>query len=332
MRRASLSVTAMLFAALFFAVGGLLPREASGLSGEAFSLVVLPDTQIYAWKHPKIFSAQTRWIEENREAFNIRYVLHVGDVVEHNNDKEWKSARRAFARLDGKVPYAVALGNHDMGPGGSAETRASLFGKHFPLADFRRWPSFGGVYDKEPDKPDNSYHSFRAGGRHWMILALEFGPRDDVLRWADEVVAMHPEHLVILITHAYLDRDGRRYDRAVPDQHYPPYAYPIARDRAGLNSGEDIWRKLVSKHRNAVMVVSGHVTVAARLTSKGDAGNRVHQMLVNYQDQERGGNGWLRLLRFSPGAWTVDVQDYSPVLDKWSDHPDRRFVLSLDLP
>jgi len=271
-------------------------------------------------------------IEENIQSYTIRYVLHVGDVVQHNNENEWKIARRAFARLDGKVPYAIALGNHDMGPGGSTGSRDSLFGKHFPLADLGGLPSFGGVYDKEPDKADNSHHSFRAGGRQWMILTLEFGPRDDVLRWADEVVGKHPEHSVIVITHAYLDRDGRRYDRTIPDQHYPPQDYPIAGDGAGLNCGEDIWRKLVAKHRNAVMVVSGHVCVAARLMSKADSGNLVHQMLVNYQDQERGGNGWLRLLRFSPGAWSVDVQDYSPVLDKWSDHPDRRFVLSLDLP
>jgi len=28
----------------------------------------------------------------------------------------------------------------------------------------------------------------------------------------------------------------------------------------------------------------------------------------------------------------MHVRDYSPVLDKWSDHPDRRFDLHLDLP
>jgi len=322
----------LLLAFLVVAVGWLNAAPAFGAKDGEFSVVVLPDTQIYAWKYPELFHAQTRWVAENREKYDIEYVLHVGDVVEHNSDKEWKIARKAFSLLDGRVPFAIALGNHDIGPRGSSKSRDTLFGEYFPLVDLKKWPSFGGVYDKQPGKGENIYHVFQAGGRDWLALVLEFGPRDDVLRWAGEVVARHPEHAVILITHAYLHNDGRRYDRGIPDQHYPPQDYPIARDKAGLNTGEDIWRKLVCKNRNMVMVISGHVCVAARLTSHGDAGNRIHQMVVDYQNQERGGNGWLRLLQFSEGGRTVNVRDYSPVLDEWSDHPDRRFDLSLDLP
>jgi hypothetical protein len=323
------SLPAVLIVMLF---GWLNATAAIAPTAEDFSVVVLPDTQIYAWKYPEIFHAQTKWIAENRTKYNIDYVFHVGDVVQQNKEKEWKIAREALALLDGKVPYAIALGNHDIGPGGSSKTRDTLFGEYFPLGEFKKWQSFGGVYDREPDKGENIYHVFGAGGRQWLVLVLELGPRDDVLRWAGEVVVQHPQHPVILITHAYLHNDGIRYDRAISGQHYPPHDFPIADDGAGLNTGEDIWRKLVSKHRNTVMVISGHVCVAARLTSKGDAGNRVHQMVVDYQNQKRGGNGWLRLLQFSEGGRTVNVRDYSPVLDEWSDHPDRRFDLHLDLP
>jgi 3',5'-cyclic AMP phosphodiesterase CpdA len=287
---------------------------------------------MYAWKAPEIFYAQVNWVAENVEKHNIKYVLHLGDLVQHNSEQEWTVAKQAFALLEGKVPYAIALGNHDIGPRGSAKNRDTLFGKYFPLSDFTKWQTFAGVYDREPDRADNSCHVFSAGGRRWLVLALEFGPRDDVLRWAGEMVRGRPDHSVILITHAYLDSDGRRYDRTLGNQQYPPYDYPIAKERAGLNTGEDIWQKLVTKHRNMVMVLCGHVCVAARLTSKGDSGNPVHQMLVNYQDQKRGGNGWLRLLRFPPGASTVHVQDYSPLLDKWADHPDRQFDLKLSHP
>jgi hypothetical protein len=325
--RGSLSIVLLVLLIVWLHAGG-----ACGATDEDFSVAVLPDTQIYAWKFPELLSAQTRWIAENRAKYNIKYVLHVGDVVEHNNEREWKIAREAFSLLDGKVPYAIALGNHDIGPGGSSKTRDTLFGEYFLLEEIRKWESFGAVYDREPDKGENIYHVFRAGGRQWLALVLEFGPRDDVLRWAGEMVAQHPDWPVILITHAYLHNDVRRYDRETPDQDYPPQDYPIAGDRAGLNTGEDIWRKLVSKNRNMVMVISGHVCVAARLTSRGDAGNRVHQMVVDYQNQEHGGNGWLRLLQFSQGGRTVHVRDYSPVLDEWSDRPDRRFDLHLDLP
>jgi 3',5'-cyclic AMP phosphodiesterase CpdA len=293
-----------------------------------FSIVVLPDTQIYAWKYPEIFHAQTRWIAENVQELNIRFVLHVGDVVEHNKAKEWRIAREAFSLLDGKVPYAIALGNHDMGRRGSARSRKSQFSKYFPVDLFRGWESFGGVYDREPDQTDNSYHAFAAGGRKWLVVALEFGPRDDVLRWANNVVSQHPDHTVIVITHTYLDNDGRRYSRELEKQTYPPYKYPLAKGKGSLNDGEEIWQKLVSAHGNMKLVVSGHVCVAAYLSSTGKAGNVVHQMLVNYQNQKRGGTGWLRLLKFSENAERVHVQDYSPVLDQWSEHPDRNFVLT----
>jgi 3',5'-cyclic AMP phosphodiesterase CpdA len=312
-------------------IGWIPPVTLFGGDGD-FSLVVLPDTQIYAWKYPELFDAQTRWVADRKAEYNIEYVLHVGDVVEHNSRKEWEIARNAFSALDGTVPYAIALGNHDMGPKGSAKTRDTFFGEYFPLAQFKKWPSFGGVYDREPDMGVNCYHLFRAGGRPWLVLVLEFGPRDDVLRWAEEVVGRHKEHSVILVTHAYLDNDGRRYDREIRGQHYPPHKYAVAGDKAGLNTGEDIWRKLVSRNRNMVLVISGHVCIAARLESRGDAGNRVHQMVVDYQNQKRGGNGWLRLLQFSEGGRKLQVRDYSPVLDEWSDHPERRFDLVLDLP
>src|SRR5688572_5675999 len=84
-----------------------------------WTLIVLPDTQYYAERYPDTFMAQTRWIADNAGARNIRFVVHVGDVVEHNTPEEWELAKRAFSLLP--VPYAIAPGNHDFGPGGKAE-------------------------------------------------------------------------------------------------------------------------------------------------------------------------------------------------------------------
>jgi hypothetical protein len=53
----------------------------------SFTLVVLPDTQYYtdAESRHEVFIRQTQWIAEHVETHNIRYVLHVGDVVQNNN-------------------------------------------------------------------------------------------------------------------------------------------------------------------------------------------------------------------------------------------------------
>lgn len=292
-----------------------------------FALVVLPDTQIYAWKHPDLFHAQTQWIADNVAPRNVRYVLHLGDVTQHNNDAEWTVAKEAFARIDGKVPYAMAAGNHDLGPQGSAGDRTSLMMKYFPVRHFKRWPTFGGIYDSQPDRPENSYHLFGGGGRKWLIVVLEFAPRDEVLDWANRIVAKHKDRWTIVITHAYLTPKGERFDKTVKGQGAAPHRYRIY--GAGGNEGEQMWQKFISRHANIKLVISGHVCTAASSTDTGAAGNTVHQMLVDYQKSNRGGDGWLRILTFSEGGTVVDVQDYSPALDKKGDAPNTKFQFTL---
>ena len=297
-----------------------------------WTLVLMPDTQLYSRDYPATFLAQTDWIARHAGHYNVKFVLHMGDIVENNNDRQWRIARGAMAVLDSRVPYALCVGNHDMGPRGKATTRDTLLSKYFPVGEALQEKTFGGVYDKEPLKLDNCFHLFEAGGRKWLILSLEFGPRHDVVAWANGVVERHPDRSVFLITHAYLRReDGQRFDRrSKKPQHAPPSAYEIAQHPAGLNDGEELWQKLVSKHRNFAFVASGHVCYSHLLSSKGAAGNTVHQMLCDYQDAPNGGDGFLRLLQFAPDGKTVRATDYSPTLDRVSEQPKGRFEFALD--
>ncbi|PHX95872.1 MAG: metallophosphoesterase, partial [Pedosphaera sp.] len=255
--------------------------------------------------------------------YNIPYVLHVGDVTQHNTNHQWQIAADAHALLDAKgIPSAITTGNHDLGPEGKASTRETAFAKFFPLASFKKWPTFGGIYDKESDRTDNNYHLFEAGGRKWLILCLEFGPRDDVLRWGNEVVAKHPDRSAILVTHAYLRPDNTRFNRHAfikvknLDVNMGIDGYGLAKAAGGFNDGEDVWKKLASQHANLVLVVSGHVCFTGRLDSEGRHGNSVHQMVVDYQNGKEGGQGFLRLLQFHPDGKRVSVSDYSPLLDQ----------------
>ena len=61
-------------------------------------------------------------------------------------------------------------------------------------------------------------------------------------------------------------------------------------------------------------------------------------MLADYQDLPNGGNGYLRILRFSPDNDTIMVQTYSPTLDSYgsstimgTDTTSAEFVLSYDM-
>ena len=182
---------------------GLLASPSS-----AQTIVVLPDTQYYAESFPDIFTAQTQWIAANKVTSNIVFVLHEGDITQNNNEAEWQNAVSSMSVLDGVVPYALSPGNHDTGASGppSADTRdTTLYNTYFPVTLYETLPTFGGVF--EAGKLDNSFHFFSAAGTDWLVVALEFGPRDPVLDWANQVVAANPDRRVIVVTHAYLYSD-----------------------------------------------------------------------------------------------------------------------------
>jgi len=319
-------VGALLVPVVLFVLGCVAMAAAPAPISGGFTLAVLPDTQIYAWKYPDTYPAQTRWLADNAKRYNLRYVLHVGDITQHNTNTQWQVAARAHALLDAAgIPCAITTGNHDFGPEGKATSRETPFAKYFPLEAFKKWPTFGGIYDKEPERTDNSYHLFEAGGRKWLILCLEFGPRDELLRWASAVATKHADRSVILVTHAYLRPDNNRFNRNAfikvknLEVNMGLDRYGLAKAEGGFNDGEDIWKKLVSQHANFALVVSGHVCYTGKLDSSGKQGNVVHQMVVDYQSGKEGGQGFLRLLQFHPDGKRVSVADYSPLLDQPSD-------------
>jgi len=311
------------------------PAEAPGFVPGSWTLVVLPDTQIYSQNYPELFEDQTRWIVENKERHNIKYVLHLGDIVNNNTDLvQWTNARAAMSVLDGVVPYAIVPGNHDYGPGGSASDRSTYFNDFFPLTNYLSWPTFGGVM--EPNKLDNSYHLFSAGGVDWLILALEWGPRNGAAAWASQIASNYPARKKILITHAYMYFDDTRYDWAVKGagQRWNPHSYGTAGDPGGTNDGEELWEKLVKIHPNFTMVFNGHVLNdgLGRLSSTNDHGDVVHQMLVNYQMKALGGEAFLRLVEFHPDGKTVQVKAYSPYYGTFKTDAENQFRLTLQPP
>jgi len=298
-----------------------------------FTIAVLPDTQFYCDTRLKLsskwgngdlrryFFEQTRWVRDNRERLNIAFVVHEGDIVQTDAPEEWAIAKEAMSVLDGKVPYCVCLGNHDMGfrkaenryGGEIGVNRNTQFNKYFPREIFAKRREFGGTFD--PDRHDNSWYHFGAAGMKFLIVALEYNPRDEVLDWANRIVAEHPDHRVIVLTHSYLKANKTRATKE-----------PNLKG----NSGEQIWQKFVRTHRNIFMVLCGHFTGEALLSSVGDCGNPVYQILSNYQGLKDGGESWLRYMVFQPKANKIGIYTYNPALDKFNNGPASRF--DLDYP
>ena len=295
------------------------------------TIAVLPDTQVYTDLYPEVFENQTRWIADHRDERDIRFVLHLGDVTETDSEREWQSAVDAMRWLDSRVPYALAAGNHDYGVDGHADSRDSLLSKFFPVHAYRDLPTFGGTYNA--DVLDNSFHLFTVGERKMIALVLEWGPRDDVVQWADKVLSAYGDRTAIVVTHAYLMHDNTRFGQSREKHVWNPHSYPTEDLPGGVNDGQELWDSLIRKHGNVAMVLSGHVLGdgTGLLSSKGDEGNTVHQMMSNYQMLEEGGRGYLRLLEFLPDGKTVEVKTYSPWLDDHRTERDQQFTLELDV-
>ncbi len=279
----------------------------AGEKAGAFTIVVVPDTQMYLVRNPPMMAEQLKWIRENRSNLNAKFVIHVGDIVQNPGKKEeWQLASQAFKTLDGVLPYSFSIGNHDM----DVATRdKTLYRQFFPLQRFRSSPAYRGSSSEKHS--DQLYHEFRVGDLKFLILCLDYQPDEFSLTWANTVVAAHPSHRVIVNTHAYLNANER-----MPD-------------------GERIWNKFVRKHKNIFMVVCGHLRVGRRV-ARGDHGNTVHELMGNYQGHPNGGNGWLRLMRFHPSQNRIEVSTYSTSLNRymaeedtlWSRLSDNRFDLA----
>ena len=304
------------------------PRKVRDFVPGSWTLVLLPDTQVYSLRYPGLFLTQTGWIAQNRDKQNIKFVLQLGDITNNNTVREWENARAALSLMDGKVPYAFCPGNHDYGPSGDASTRETRMNEYLPYRAYVDWPTFGGAM--EPGRMDNTYHCFEAGGHKWIVIALEWAPRDATIAWANDVMARHPDHQGILITHAYMNNNDRRYDHTNKKhpQDYNPHHYSTP---GGKNDGQQLWDKLVRKH-NFVFALNGHVLGdgTGYMAARNDRGKTVHQMLANYQMRQLGGEAYMRLLEFLPDGRTVQVKTYSPLYDKYLLQPDQQFQLELD--
>ena len=302
----------------------------------SFTIIALPDTQYYAESFPGVFEAQVRWILANRESEHIAFVVHEGDIVNVDQEAEWRVAATALHKLDGVVPYVLAAGNHDYLSYGISD-RGTLMNQFFPVSSYASSPGWLGTF--ENDRVENNAQLLSLNGRDWLVVSLEFGPRDGALAWAAQVLEEHPTTPAIIVTHAYLYMDGSRYDHLTrTDQLWSPYSYWFkegAPPAGSCNDGQEMWDKLVSSHENVRFVVSGHVfnldtgEAAAVLSTTRPSGSVVHQIVANYQESGGRATGYLRIMSFDEGAKTLSVSTYSPHLDRWKRDPANEFTLPL---
>ncbi|HEX6682010.1 MAG TPA: metallophosphoesterase [Candidatus Limnocylindrales bacterium] len=282
--------------------GQVAQAQTQALAAENFTLVMLPDTQYASEFWPEVFRAQMQWVDNQQAASNIRYVLHVGDVVDNSDQVfQWNNSKSAMGLPTDDVPYIIGPGNHDLD---STTTRAATrYNTHYPRSTFTALPSFGGTFPAAQN--DNTYHTFTAGGVDWLVVAMKYAPSDAEITWANQIVSAHPGHNAILVTHAY--QNGTTKD----------------------TNGNKLWTNLVSRHANFRFTFSGHYVNAGVITQNGVNGNTVHQIQADYQNStQRDPNSYLRVMTYNATTDSLDIKTYSPFLNRFMTDARNQFVLS----
>ncbi|UKS28638.1 metallophosphoesterase [Paenibacillus sp. HWE-109] len=277
---------------------------APSLAQGDYSMVVLPDTQILAKSYPNKFYNMMNWIKNNKSAYNIKAVMNLGDIVDGwDSGAQWQVAQNAYNILDGVVPYMPLPGNHDFPM--QLNREAVQYNQYFPYAKFSPMSHFGGAY-KVGDM-SNVYYYVTVGNKQYMIFSLAYGPNESILNWVNQQIAAHPEKNVILATHAYMYWNGEHLSNQ-----YLDYASTQLSD---AKNGDEIWNEVASKHKNVILVLSGHIGYPdiVKRVDTGVYGNRVNQLLTDAQglDWRYGGYGMLMLLTFHTNSNKVDVNWYS---------------------
>lgn len=323
----------------------LIPVYPTLQSEGSFSMIMVPDPQSYtkfAANQP-LFDLQTAWIAQNIKRLNIKAALFTGDMVEqngkitskplpnpHNGDQtgrqQWEAVSRALSRLDNRLPYVVAQGNHDIGHITATDRHTVAPEYIYPERNIKfedclvsTCANFEGVHTME-----NSAYEFRT--ETWgnlLVITFEFAPRDEVLAWAKQLIESneYKNHKVIIITHSWLDTAGNR----IANEGYTVRPW---------NVPENIWKKLVYESKNISLILCGHTGDAPKIAEnvaktnykptssiridKAADGRDIPQMMFNSQqgDGDWNGNGgdcWLRILEFKPDGKTISVRTFSPL-------------------
>ncbi|GEM_PF-522266 len=286
---------------------------ARSLNGTApapdFTIVALPDTQFYSESYPAIFQSEIDWIVNNHQERNIVYVTGLGDVVNvGTSDTQFRNATNALYRLENPVttglpegiPYGVPVGNHD--------SPYTLFNNYFGVSHFSGRSYYGGSYTTGYQ---NHYDLFSAGGMDFIVLSLEYnaGANSAIMSWANGVLQANADRRAIVVTHSLLQAG---------------YNWPTP--AAWSTDGGTTIFPALANNPNVFLMLCGHNHGQGRRHEA--VGDRfIDVLLSDYQSDVNGGNGFVRLMEFSPSNNVIRVTTYSPYTLGSKTDGDNQFTL-----
>jgi len=257
-------------------------------SESVHTIVLVSDTQKYAQKDEDTNIAMLKALTEDKEKYNIEYVIHSGDLVQSpENTSEWETARAAMNQLNGVIPYGVLAGNHDQDTG---DDRFTSFGKYFGEASYEGCDYFGGSFEN----CRASFQLVTVGSEDFVVVYISDDPSKGCIAFANSVFEQYSDRIGILVTHKYLEENLELEEM-----------------------GEYMLKNIIEKNSNVYLVLCGHESAVGYLETKLDDGRRIIQIMGNYQDA---GNASMLYLQIDEAENTLTGISYSPVEDTYEGY------------
>ena len=162
-----------------------------------------------------------------------------------------------------------------------------------PISQFRASldkPYYGGHFGSDNS---NSYSLFSVSGMHFIVINLActgLTPPSAVLGWAGSLLEDDVSRRGIVVCHNALDSSG-----------------------AFSAVGQAIYNAL-RDNPNWFLMLAGHAGEARR-TDLGSDNHPIYSLMADYEGYPDGGDGYIRLMEFQPGANQIQVSTYSPTVN-----------------
>lgn len=266
---------------------------------EDYNFVLLPDTQNTVKFKKDVMNTAIDELICTADDLNVKGVIHLGDVVENNNDgTQYDTAKEVFYKLpDAGIRFLVQPGNHDGWASGTTNYWNSFGANSKIFADRTSWYLTNNGY--------SSYMLVNAGSYTYLVISLACTGSDpgrnnntawDASQesWFKQVLETYPNCPTIVTTHDLQNCSDTQ-----------PSAIKLSAN------GTKLWN-LVKGYDQVFMMVGGHSHGAGVETLTNDNGKPVISILTDYQFAYNGGNGLFRYLEFDEKDNKIYYSAYSP--------------------
>ena len=269
-------------------------EELKGLDRESEYIYVFGDIQ-YHTNGGLInnYVNSVNWIlHKYSQGYNIKAVLQTGDLTHNNLESQWISFRDNTSELAQTIPYISTIGDHDY------KWYEGIYIDDRNDTHFNEYVGFDKlkshiVAQYEEGHYENIFVENEINGEKIYIITLEFGPRPEVVEWANSYIKSHQDIKFILLNHEYLESGGGLRTST------SKLKCKIRIRKSKYLTPEKLWNQLIKGNDNILCVLCGHVGSLYAITySMNDYGREVPQIQHNIQNSNYRNGYWLMQWKF----------------------------------